>query len=155
MTLSFWAKTRVDYIGSHPNIQSNKYIYCYHLLPGQGPTFTVSNFWERQDVLDLSGQLLVANSGPVPSGWSGSRTGMWWSVTTSWESKGQGQGSFQARRALWPRKWGTSLLVPSALQKPWFPALGHACLHIAAHKHQTLPCHLSFTLQPLVSLVTL
>lgn len=124
----------INYTGSHPNIQSNKYIYCYHLLLGQGPIFTVSNFWESQDVQNLSGQLLVANSGPVPSGSSGSGTGMWWSTNTSWESKEQGQKSILTQ----------ALLVPSALQKPWFPALGHASLHIAAHQHQMFTTVSSF-----------
>ncbi|XP_040392322.1 uncharacterized protein LOC121059494 [Cygnus olor] len=59
-----WAETRdgtgINITCSHPNIQSNDYIYWYRHLPGRGPAFVVRAYSGSQDVTDLAGRLSVA-----------------------------------------------------------------------------------------------
>ncbi|XP_035423863.1 uncharacterized protein LOC118258865 [Cygnus atratus] len=52
--------TGINITCSHPNIQSNDYIYWYRHLPGRGPAFLVWALTGSQDVTDPAGQLSVA-----------------------------------------------------------------------------------------------
>uniref|UniRef100_A0A8B9R5T7 Immunoglobulin V-set domain-containing protein n=1 Tax=Anas platyrhynchos TaxID=8839 RepID=A0A8B9R5T7_ANAPL len=50
----------IDIACSHPNIQSNDYIYWYRQFPGQGPAFLVRAYSGSEDVTDPAGRLSVA-----------------------------------------------------------------------------------------------
>ncbi|NXJ02634.1 TVA4 protein, partial [Psophia crepitans] len=54
--------TGINITCSHPNIQSNEYIYWYRQLPGRNPVFLVFGHKDSKLVPDLPGQLwLVAD----------------------------------------------------------------------------------------------
>uniref|UniRef100_A0A8B9TG84 Immunoglobulin V-set domain-containing protein n=1 Tax=Anas platyrhynchos TaxID=8839 RepID=A0A8B9TG84_ANAPL len=59
-----WAHTTegtgINIACSHPNIQSNDYIYWYRQFPGQGPAFLVWAKSGSKDVTDPAGRLSVA-----------------------------------------------------------------------------------------------
>uniref|UniRef100_A0A8B9R5V5 Immunoglobulin V-set domain-containing protein n=1 Tax=Anas platyrhynchos TaxID=8839 RepID=A0A8B9R5V5_ANAPL len=59
-----WAQTTegtgINIACSHPNIQSNDYIYWYRQFPGQGPAFLVLAKSGSRDVTDPVGRLSVA-----------------------------------------------------------------------------------------------
>ncbi|NWZ30493.1 TVA4 protein, partial [Asarcornis scutulata] len=58
-----WAQTRegtgIDITCSHPNIQSNDYIYWYRQLPGREPAFLVRAYSGSEDIKDPAGRLSV------------------------------------------------------------------------------------------------
>ena len=59
-----WAETRdgtgINITCSHPNIQSNDYIYWYRQLPDRGPAFLVWASSGSKALTDLAGRLSVA-----------------------------------------------------------------------------------------------